>query len=75
MLASTVSTNLENHLEIRTRDGKRYFRSKTTSQEIGISPKEFGQHMKLLAETSDRFDIRIWSRRSHTWYVCPKGRS
>jgi hypothetical protein len=55
--------------------GKHYFKSKYIARDLGLSPKEVGTNMAILADTCGELDIVRWSySNSTTWMVRP-GRS
>lgn len=54
--------------------GKQYFKSKYIAKDLGLSPKEVGTNMAILADICDELDISRWSySNSTTW--CVKARA
>jgi hypothetical protein len=52
--------------------GERYFRAKNIAEAIGLSAKQVGARLPMLAEKSDEVEIEKWGRaRSTTWRVTP----
>lgn len=50
--------------------GKHYFKSKYIAKELGLSPKEVGTNLAILAEICEELDISRWSySNSTTWRV------
>ncbi|MCX6693344.1 MAG: hypothetical protein NT074_02145 [Methanomicrobiales archaeon] len=50
--------------------GKHYFKSKYIAHELGLSPKEVGTNMAILAEICQELAIKRWSySNSTTWMV------
>ena len=50
--------------------GKHYFKSKYIAKDLGLSPKEVGTNMAILAEICKELDIIRWSySNSTTWMV------
>ncbi|MBN2733610.1 MAG: hypothetical protein JXQ82_01980 [Methanomicrobiaceae archaeon] len=53
--------------------GKRYFKSKYIAKDLGLSPKEVGTNLAILAETCKELEISRWSySNSTTWRVIPR---
>jgi len=53
--------------------GKHYFKSKYIGMDLGLSSKEVGTNMAILAEICDDLTITRWSySNSTTWMVTPK---
>ncbi|NYT05225.1 MAG: hypothetical protein GKC04_02460 [Methanomicrobiales archaeon] len=53
--------------------GKHYFKSKYIAKELGLSPKEVGTNLAILAEICEELDISRWSySNSTTWRVLPR---
>ena len=53
--------------------GKHYFKSKYIAKELGLSPKEVGTNMAILADICKELDIIRWSySNSTTWMVTPR---
>jgi hypothetical protein len=53
--------------------GKHYFKSKYIAKDLGLSPKEVGTNMAILAEHCKELDIIRWSySNSTTWMVTPR---
>ena len=53
--------------------GKHYFKSKYIAQDLGLSPKEVGTNMAILAEMCKELSIIRWSySNSTTWMVTPR---
>jgi len=53
--------------------GKHYFKSKYIASDLGLSAKEVGTNMAILAEICEEIDIRRWSySNSTTWRVTPR---
>ena len=60
------------HLCDRVERGDRYFRAKRIADHIGLSAKQVGARLPLLAERTDELDVEKWGRaRSTTWRVVP----
>jgi len=58
------------YLESRVKSGANFFKSKYIARETGMSSKEVGTNMGLLAETCTRFSIRKYSySNSTTWLI------
>lgn len=77
MLITNTTTNY-NELQIRLLEyldnqviaGKNFFKSKFIAREIGISPKEVGTNMGILAEVCTKFSIQRYSYlNSTTWLI------
>jgi hypothetical protein len=61
---------LINYLESRVKSGKNFFKSKYIARETGLSPKEAGINMGILAETCPEFRIEKYRySNSTTWLV------
>ena len=61
---------LINYLKSRVHSGKGFFKSKYIAKETGLSPKEVGTNMGILAETCLEFSISKYSySNSTTWMV------
>jgi hypothetical protein len=80
MLMNSTTTNgyndrqicLINYLESRAKAGKNFFKSKYIARETGLSPKEVGTNMGILAETCPKFTIEKYSySNSTTWLITP----
>jgi hypothetical protein len=77
MINSTISTTynerqicLINYLKERVKVGKNFFKSKYIAREIGLSSKEVGTNMGILAEICPEFSIQKYSySNSTTWLV------
>ncbi|MDD1730004.1 MAG: hypothetical protein LUQ50_13155 [Methanospirillum sp.] len=75
----TIRTNynerqmcLINYLETRVKEGKSFFKSKYIARETGLSSKEVGTNMGILAETCQEFTIEKYSySNSTTWLITP----
>ncbi|MDD4126662.1 MAG: hypothetical protein PHV39_03120 [Methanomicrobium sp.] len=53
--------------------GKRYFKSKYIAKDLGLSPKEVGTNLAILAEICEELEISRWSySNSTTWKVSPR---
>lgn len=53
--------------------GKHYFKSKYIAKDLGLSPKEVGTNMAILAEVCKELNIIRWSySNSTTWMVTPR---
>lgn len=62
------------YLRTALRRGKYYFKSKYIARDLGLSSKEVGTNMAILAEICDDLTIIRWSySNSTTWMVTPKG--
>ncbi|WP_254763783.1 DUF7123 family protein [Natrinema marinum] len=58
------------HLRESAARGEQYFRAKNIADAIGLSSKQVGARLPLLAEKADEVDIEKWGRaRSTTWRV------
>jgi hypothetical protein len=58
------------YLDNQVNTGKNFFKSKFIARETGMSSKEVGTNMGILAETSTRFSIQKYSySNSTTWLV------
>jgi hypothetical protein len=54
--------------------GKYYYKSKYIARDLGLSSKEVGTNMAILAEICEDLTIIRWSySNSTTWMVTPKG--
>ncbi len=80
MIASTIERTSYNERQIRlieylkgqVKAGKNFFKSKYIARETGLSSKEVGTNMGLLAETCPEFIIQKYSySNSTTWLVTP----
>ena len=61
---------LINYLRSRVNSDKGFFKSKYIAKETGLSPKEVGTNMGILAETCREFSISKYSySNSTTWMV------
>ncbi|MBN1165721.1 MAG: hypothetical protein JXA44_01170 [Methanospirillaceae archaeon] len=53
--------------------GKHYFKSKYIAKDLGLSSKEVGTNMAILAEICQELSIVRWSySNSTTWMVSPR---
>ena len=53
--------------------GKLYFKSKYIAKDLGLSPKEVGTNMAILADICKDLNIIRWSySNSTTWMVTPR---
>jgi len=53
--------------------GKQYFKSKYIAKDLGLSPKEVGTNMAILADICKDLNIIRWSySNSTTWMVTPR---
>jgi hypothetical protein len=53
--------------------GKHYFKSKYIAKDLGLSPKEVGTNMAILADICKELNIIRWSySNSTTWMVTPR---
>jgi len=60
------------YLKSRLTSGKCFFKSKYIARELGLSSKEVGTNMGILAETCPEFTIEKYSySNSTTWLVTP----
>jgi hypothetical protein len=58
------------YLSSGIRKGKHYFKSKYIAKDLGLSPKEVGTNMGILAEICEELSIIRWSySNSTTWLV------
>jgi len=63
---------LINYLESRLKEGKNFFKSKYIARETGLSSKEVGTNMGILAENCPKFTIQKYSySNSTTWLITP----
>jgi len=77
MLITNQTTNynerqiqLLEYLESRVKAGKNFFKSKYIAREIGLSSREVGTNMGILAETCPKFSIERYSySNSTTWLI------
>jgi hypothetical protein len=61
---------LIDYLESRVTAGKNFFKSKYIAKETGLSSKEVGTNMGILAETCPKFSIQKYSySNSTTWLI------
>ena len=64
--------HLISYLENQVKVGKNFFKSKYIARETGLSPKEVGTNMGILAETCPKFTIERYSySNSTTWLITP----
>lgn len=62
------------YLRTALRKGKYYFKSKYIARDLGLSSKEVGTNMAILAEICEDLEIIRWSySNSTTWMVTPRG--
>ena len=62
-----------NYLYTGIQKDKRFFKSKYIASDLGLSPKEVGTNLGILAEICDDLDIVRWSYSSSTtWMVTPR---
>lgn len=62
--------SLIRYLKNRIGSGKAFFKSKYIARELGLSSKEVGTNMAILAETCPEFSIEKYSySNSTTWLV------
>ena len=60
------------YLKERLRSGRCFFKSKYIARDLGLSSKEVGTNMAILAETCPDFTIEKYSySNSTTWLVTP----
>lgn len=53
--------------------GKHYFKSKYIANDLGLSSKEVGTNLAILAEICEELEITRWSySNSTTWLVSPR---
>ena len=53
--------------------GGQYFKSKYIAKDLGLSSKEVGTNLAILAEICDELEIKRWSySNSTTWKVMPR---
>ncbi len=53
--------------------GKHYFKSKYIARDLGLSAKEVGTNLAILADICEELDIMRWSySNSTTWRVTPR---
>jgi len=65
-------TTLINYLESRVKEGKNFFKSKYIARETGLSSKEVGTNMGILADNCPKFTIQKYSySNSTTWLITP----
>ena len=77
MLITNTTTNynerqirLLEYLENRVKAGKTFFKSKYIARETGMSSREVGTNMGILAETCPKFSIQKYSySNSTTWLI------
>ncbi|MBP2132312.1 hypothetical protein J2128_000233 [Methanomicrobium sp. W14] len=61
------------YLKTGLEKGKHYFKSKYIAKDLGLSPKEVGTNLAILAEICDELEISRWSySNSTTWRVTPR---
>lgn len=61
---------LINYLESRLKEGKNFFKSKYIARDTGLSSKEVGTNMGILAENCPMFSIQKYSySNSTTWLI------
>jgi hypothetical protein len=61
---------LINYLDSRVKAGKNFFKSKYIAKETGLSSKEVGTNMGILAETCPKYSIEKYSySNSTTWLI------
>ncbi len=61
---------LIDYLESKMKEGKNFFKSKYIARETGLSSKEVGTNMGILAENCPRFTIQKYSySNSTTWLI------
>jgi hypothetical protein len=61
------------YLNIGVQTGKHYFKSKYIAKDLGLSPKEVGTNMAILADICKELNIIRWSySNSTTWMVTPR---
>lgn len=62
------------YLRTALRKGKFYYKSKYIARDLGLTSKEVGTNMAILAEICEDLNIIRWSySNSTTWMVTPKG--
>jgi hypothetical protein len=60
------------YLENRLKEGKNFFKSKYIARDTGLSSKEVGTNMGILAENCPKFSIQKYSySNSTTWLITP----
>jgi len=60
------------YLEERVKEGKNFFKSKYIARDTGLSSKEVGTNMGILADNCPRFTIQKYSySNSTTWLITP----
>lgn len=71
--ASHKRVRLAKHLRVQVANGSRYFKSSTIAHELGLSSKEVGTNLGLLAREVDDLHIEKWAQASKatTWLVEP----
>jgi hypothetical protein len=77
MIITSTTTNynerqirLLEYLENRVKAGKTFFKSKYIARETGMSSKEVGTNMGILAEACTKFSIQRYSySNSTTWLI------
>lgn len=62
--------DLATYLKKCVSDGRQFFKSKYIARDLGMTPKEVGTYMNMLAGRYKELRIERWSySRSTTWYV------
>ena len=69
-----TQSRLVTYLKGGLKTGKHYFKSKYIAKDLGLSSKEVGTNMAILAEICEELQIVRWSySNSTTWMVKPFG--
>ncbi|MBO4354681.1 MAG: hypothetical protein J5788_00510 [Methanomicrobium sp.] len=71
--SALTQSKILHYLKSGLEAGKRYFKSKYIAKDLGLSPKEVGTNLAILAETCSELEILRWSySNSTTWKVTPR---
>jgi|GEM_PF-142138 len=67
---TTTQQKVLNYLKNGIKKGDRYFKSRYIAKDLGLSSKEVGMNLAILAETCEELEIIRWSySNSTTWMI------
>jgi hypothetical protein len=68
-----TQSRIVHYLKNGIQRGKHYFKSKYIANDLGLSSKEVGTNLAILAEICEELEITRWSySNSTTWLVSPR---
>lgn len=68
-----TQSRLVRYLKNGIKKGKHYFKAKYIASDLGLSSKEVGTNLAILADICEELEITRWSySNSTTWLVSPR---